>query len=138
MFIGHFGVGFAAKRLAPRVSLCSLFFSAEFLDLLWPIFLLTGLEHMRIVPGITRVSPFDFYDYPISHSLVAVLGWSILVGLLYYSWRLNSGGAWVLGACVAGHWGSRFYSPPARHANSPPRSLCRSRTMEFAAGFDCC
>jgi hypothetical protein len=104
MFIGHFGVGFAAKRLAPQVSLGSLFFSAEFLDLLWPIFLLTGLEHMRIVPGITRVSPFDFYDYPISHSLVAVFGWSILVGLLYYSWRLNSGGAWVLGACVASHW----------------------------------
>jgi hypothetical protein len=41
---------------------------------------LLGLEHVRIVPGITKVSPFDFYDYPISHSLLTVLGWSMLVG----------------------------------------------------------
>ena len=75
MFIGHFGVGFAAKRFAPRASLGTLFLSAELLDLLWPALLLLGLEHVRIAPGITRVSPFDLYDYPLSHSLLAVLGW---------------------------------------------------------------
>jgi hypothetical protein len=51
MFIGHFGVAFAAKRLAPRTSLASLVVGAQFLDLLWPVFLLLGLEHVRIVPG---------------------------------------------------------------------------------------
>ena len=83
MFIGHFGVGLAAKKLAPRTSLGALFFAAQFLDLLWPILLLLGLEHVRIAPGITRMSPFDFYDYPISHSLVTAAGWSVLVGAGY-------------------------------------------------------
>ena len=58
MFIGHFGIGLAAKRLAPGTSLGTLFFAAQFLDLIWPIFLLLGLEHVRVVPGITAVSPF--------------------------------------------------------------------------------
>jgi hypothetical protein len=35
---------------------------------------------VRIAPGITTVTPLDFEYYPISHSLVAVLGWAILVG----------------------------------------------------------
>jgi hypothetical protein len=60
MFIGHFGVALAGKNIAPRVSLGTLVFAAQFLDLLWPMFLLRGWEHVRIAPGITKVSPFDF------------------------------------------------------------------------------
>jgi hypothetical protein len=74
MFIGHYAVGFLAKRAAPRVSLGTLFLSVQLLDLLWPVFLLIGIEHVRFVPGITTFSPLDLYDYPISHSLVTVLG----------------------------------------------------------------
>jgi hypothetical protein len=37
MYIGHFAVGFAAKRFAPRTSLGWLIGAALFLDLLWPI-----------------------------------------------------------------------------------------------------
>ena len=76
MFIGHFGVGFAAKPLAPRLSLGTLFLAAQFVDLLWPTLLLLGIERVEIVPGITRVTPLDFVHYPYSHSLVWVLGWS--------------------------------------------------------------
>ena len=36
MFIGHFGVGFAAKRYAPRAGLGTLFLAAQYVDLLWP------------------------------------------------------------------------------------------------------
>jgi len=43
MFIGHYAVAFAAKRAAPRTSLGTLFLAAQFLDLLWPVFLLTGV-----------------------------------------------------------------------------------------------
>jgi hypothetical protein len=62
VFIGHYAVGLAAKRLAPRVSLGTLFLSVQFVDLLWPIFLLLGLEHVRIDPGNTVFAPFNFYD----------------------------------------------------------------------------
>ena len=71
MFIGHFAVAFAGKKVAPKVSLGVLFLAAQFLDVLWPVFVLLGAEHFRIISGITKVSPFDFYDFPISHSLVA-------------------------------------------------------------------
>ena len=104
MFIGHFGVAFGAKKLAPKTSLGTLIFATEFLDLIWPIFLLLGLEHVRIVPGITKVSPFDFYDYPISHSLLTVLGWSILANGVYFIFRRDRRTAVVLGLGVLSHW----------------------------------
>ena len=82
MFIGHFAVALAAKKAAPKISLGTLFFSVSLVDLLWPFFLLFDLEHVRISPGITVVTPLDFYDYPITHSLVTSLGWSLLAGVI--------------------------------------------------------
>lgn len=84
MFIGHFGVGFGAKRVAPRVSLGTLLLAAQFIDLLWPTLLLLGLERVRIAPGVTAATPLDFESYPISHSLIAVCGWALLVGALHF------------------------------------------------------
>jgi hypothetical protein len=104
MFIGHFGVALAAKKLAPRTSLGTFFFAAQFLDLIWPILLLLGVEHVRIAPGITRMTPLDFYDYPISHSLVTAAGWSLLVGGIYYLARHRFGDASVVGLAVLSHW----------------------------------
>jgi len=79
-------------------------FATGFLDLIWPIFLLLGLEHVRIAPGITRVTPFDFYDYPISHSLLAVVGWSLAVGLAYFALHRYRTRAWMVGLGVLSHW----------------------------------
>jgi hypothetical protein len=104
MFIGHFGLGFAGKKAAPSVSLGTLFLSVQLADGLWPLFLVLGLEHMRIVPGITKLSPFDFYDYPISHSLVALLGWGIAAGAACFFVRRNARGAAVIAAGVVSHW----------------------------------
>lgn len=104
MFIGHFGVGFGVKSAAPRVSLGTLFLAAQFLDLLWPTLLLIGVEQVRIVPGITTVTPLDFFDYPISHSLLAVIGWSLLTAGVYQFITRYARGAIVLGVAVASHW----------------------------------
>ena len=60
MFLGHFGVALGAKKAAPKVSLGTLVLAAQLADLLWPLFLLLGWERVRIVPGITRVTPLDF------------------------------------------------------------------------------
>ena len=87
MFIGHHAAGFAAKRLAPRVSLGVLFAGAMFIDLLWPFLTLSGFEHFRVDPGLTAFTPLDFYDYPISHSLFSVIAWSLAAML---AWRLLS------------------------------------------------
>jgi membrane-bound metal-dependent hydrolase YbcI (DUF457 family) len=104
MFIGHFGVALAAKKAAPRTSLGMLIFAAQLLDLIWPILLLLGIEHVRIAPGITKVSPMDFNDYPISHSLLTAIGWSVLLGGLYYGVRRHARGAWIVALAVLSHW----------------------------------
>lgn len=104
MFIGHFGVALAAKKIAPKTSLGVLMLAAQFLDLLWPIFLLLGIEHVEIVPGITKVSPFDFTDYPISHSLLIILVWSVVVAGIYFAILRYAQGAKIVALLVLSHW----------------------------------
>ena len=74
MFVGHFGVGLAAKRAAPRVSIGTLFLAVQWADLLWPVLVLADVEHVRIVPGLMKLCALDFYEYPWSHSLAALVG----------------------------------------------------------------
>lgn len=104
MFLGHFALGFGAKVVAPRVSLGALFLAAQFIDLLWPIFLLLGIERVRIEPGATVVTPLVFEHYPYSHSLLAVLGWAVMLGVLYLLLKRDRLGAVVMGALVLSHW----------------------------------
>lgn len=104
MFIGHYAVGLGAKKAAPKVSLGTLVFAVQLPDLLWPIFLILGIEHVRIDPGNTAFTPLDFYDYPISHSLITVIGWGALLGIIYFAIRRCARGAWVLAAGVVSHW----------------------------------
>jgi hypothetical protein len=104
MFLGHFGVGFGAKAAAPKTSLGTLLLAAQFIDLLLPTLLLLGLEHVVISPGVTRVTPLDFVDYPISHSLMMVLLWGVGFGGVYFLLRRYPRGAWVCGLAVISHW----------------------------------
>jgi hypothetical protein len=104
VFIGHYAVGFAAKRAVPLVSLGTLLMAALFLDLLWPIFLLLALEHVRIDPGNTRFTPLDFYDYPITHSAVGALAWSAALAGLWYARARQRSAAWIIAAVVFSHW----------------------------------
>ena len=104
MFIGHDAVGFASKGLIPRVSLGWLIAAPLLLDLIWPIFLLTGIEHVRVHPGDTRLIPLDFCDYPWTHSLLMSLAWSVAFGLFYYARARYGRGAVILGIGVFSHW----------------------------------
>jgi hypothetical protein len=104
MGIGHLAVGFASKRLAPRVSLGLLLFAPLFIDALFMIFVAVGLEHARIVPGITAANPLDLYDLPISHSLVGAVGWAALFAGVYFAARRRLGEAAVLFVGVVSHW----------------------------------
>ena len=104
MFIGHFAVGFAAKKVVPKPSLGTLFLAAQFIDLLWPLLLLLGLEKVSIDPGNTVVTPLNFTQYPISHGFVSVLIWGILVGGIYFILRKDKKTAFWLGMLVLSHW----------------------------------
>lgn len=105
MFIGHFAVAFAAKRLAPTVSLGTLFLAAQLADLMWPVLVLLGIERVEVNPGITALTPLDFAHYPYSHSLLALIGWSLLFTVSYtFARRARLGVAITIAAVVLSHW----------------------------------
>jgi hypothetical protein len=109
MFLGHYGVALALKRVEPKISLGTLFVAAQLADLLWGCFILLGWEHARIVPDPNPLLSFEFLDFPISHSLVAALAWGIAAAAAYYSWPTrDTNRHWqasaLVGAAVASHY----------------------------------
>ena len=104
MFIGHFAAGFAAKKLAPEISLGTLFLAAQLADLIWPTLVTLGIEQVEIAPGITAVTPLDFVSYPFSHSLVALCLWSAIFAVLYGWLRRSRVAALTLALLVISHW----------------------------------
>lgn len=110
MFIGHFAVAFAAKRVAPKASLGTLALAATFPDVVWPVLVLLGVERFQIVAGYTAVNPFEFLHYPWSHSLLMTGVWTLLCALAYYALRGDRAGAVWVGAAVASHWVLDFIS----------------------------
>lgn len=104
MFIGHFAVGFASKRFAPRSSFAVLLAAPLLSDMLWPVFLLLGWEHVRIDPGDTRFTPLDLYDYPWSHSLLMCIVWATAFALVYQLITRYRIGAVVIWFGVVSHW----------------------------------
>jgi membrane-bound metal-dependent hydrolase YbcI (DUF457 family) len=104
VFLGHYALGFGAKKLTPYTSLGTLLLGAELVDLLWPTFLMVGVETVRIAPGITRVTPLEFTSYPWTHSLVMGAVWAGLFAALYTFFRRYPRGAMVLAALVLSHW----------------------------------
>ena len=111
MFLGHFALAMAAKKIAPKVSLGALGLSAQVADCLWPVLLLLGLEQARIAPGITRVTRLDLI-YPISHSLLLQLVCGVLLGGAYFIWRRNIRGALFVAALLPTHWLLDYFARP--------------------------
>jgi hypothetical protein len=104
MFIGHYALGLAAKRVAPRTSLGTLFVAPTLADLLWPVFLLTGWERVTLTGNPDPFLNLRFDAYPISHSLLALVLWGVLFAGLY-RWRTRyARGALVVGLLVVSHW----------------------------------
>lgn len=104
MFIGHMAVALAAKKESPKTSLGTLLLAAQLPDLLWPVFLLLGLERAAIAPGNTAVTPIAFLDYPLSHSLLANVGWGLILAGAYLVYRKDLRGACWLWLLVISHW----------------------------------
>lgn len=104
MFIGHFGLSFAAKKAAPKVSLGTLFIATQFVDILWPFLLVFHVEKMSIVPGYTKVNAFEFLYFPYTHSLLMGMVWAVVVGGIYRLVTRDGRGALVVGICVLSHW----------------------------------
>lgn len=104
MFIGHYAVGLASKEFAPRSSLGALIAAPILLDLIWPLFLLFGWEHVSIIPNTNPFLRLEFDSYPISHGLIAVLGWATLYASIYFGVTRYLAGTIAIWIGVASHW----------------------------------
>jgi hypothetical protein len=115
MFVGHYSVAFAIKAALNRqshttqrsVPLWVLFIAVQLVDVFWALFIMMGVEHVRITPGFMAASPLDLYDMPYTHSLPAALLWAGFAAFVYVlvARPLNrSAAAYAVAAAVASHW----------------------------------
>ena len=104
MFLGHFALGLAAKRVAPQLSLGTTFAAVQLLDLLWPMFVLAGVEQVAADPGNTRVTGLDFQSYPYSHSLLMSVVWGAVFAALLLVRKRSPSAALLAAGLVVSHW----------------------------------
>ena len=106
MFIGHYSASFAGRAAEKRLPLWLLFIAVQFIDVLWAIFVLLGVEKVRIVPGFTASNALDLYYMPYTHSLLGALGWSVVAyvfcQLIPRLRGMRTG--LILAAAVFSHW----------------------------------
>jgi len=104
MFVGHFAVGLAGKRIAPSVSPGTLVLAAMLADLLWCVFTIAGVEHVEFRQAMGAGNYFHASDIAFSHSLLMDTVWGALFGGAYFLRRRSPRGAWILFAAVVSHW----------------------------------
>lgn len=104
MFIGHYALGFAGKKVSNGPSLGIMFIAVQWLDLIWPPLVIAGIEKVSIDPGNTEMTPLNFESYPWSHSLLMAVTWGILFGVIYFAFTKNRKGAWLFFFLVFSHW----------------------------------
>ncbi|MFX0094703.1 MAG: hypothetical protein ACFFBD_23405 [Candidatus Hodarchaeota archaeon] len=102
--IGHFGIGLMSKRVAPNMPLGVLLICAYFIDIVFIVFMVAGLEHLP-QPDIVTMSPW-------SHSLLMALVWSILAGLIAMGLCRDYFTSLFIGLLVFSHWLVDFIAKP--------------------------
>jgi hypothetical protein len=82
MFVGHYGAALAAKPLAARVPLWVWFVAVQWMDVIWSVLVLLGVEKLRIVPGFTEANALDLYYMPYTHGLPGSIAVSAVFGAI--------------------------------------------------------
>ncbi len=149
MFIGHYAPAFIAATLPKAPRLGTLFIAAQLVDIAFFIFVIIGVEEMRITPGFTAMNALDLYSMPYTHSLLGSLvfggGTTILVWFILRQHTeggshaaktsIDGGGTTVViwpraltaglitGVVVVSHWfvDLAVHAPDLTIAGSPPK-----------------
>ncbi|HXC51216.1 MAG TPA: hypothetical protein VN634_10060 [Candidatus Limnocylindrales bacterium] len=104
MFAGHYTSAFVAKRAAPRAPLWLLLLAAQFVDVLWVLAILAGVEHARLDHSLLS-NPLDLYDMPWTHSLAGSVVWSAVAFAGARRWLgLATREAAAVAAVTLSHW----------------------------------
>lgn len=106
MFVGHYGVSFAAKSVGKRVPLWLWFIAVQWLDVIWSVLVLIGIEKLHIVPGFTEANALDLYYMPYTHGLPGSIALSLILGGIVAVF--TTGNRWATMLLVAAasfsHW----------------------------------
>ena len=76
MYAGHFAAGLAIKARKPDAPTAGLVTGAVFLDLLFAVLVMAGIERVRMTPGVSPGFALDYIDW--SHSLLMAIVWSVV------------------------------------------------------------
>lgn len=106
MFAGHYGISFVARRAAPRVPLWVWFVAVQWMDIVWSVLVLLGIEKLRIIPGFTQANALDLYYMPYTHGLPGSIGVSFVLGAIVAFFIPGHRAATVLLVAAASfsHW----------------------------------
>lgn len=103
MFIGHYAVSMAARTATDRPPLWLFVAAAQLLDIIWGLFMISGIERAAVDPSVVEGLAFTFYPY--SHSLIAALLWSGAAAFAArLAFRIDGRRALLVGLVVLSHW----------------------------------
>ncbi len=104
MFVGHYAAAMAAKAIEPKAPMWTLAAASQLIDIGWSTFIIAGIERASVDPALPG-STFVLYDMPWTHSLPAVLAWSVVAALLVkLILRLPIWASAIVGLTVFSHW----------------------------------
>lgn len=104
MFIGHWAPALVAATHKDAPSLPVLFIAAQLVDWAFFLFLLLGVEAMRVTLGISVMNPMDLYHMPYTHSLFGSVAWASGFGGLVFAVSRNRITALIAASVVLSHW----------------------------------
>lgn len=93
--IAHIGVGFAAKRIAPNISVFYLIIAAELIEIVFFIFVAAGVENMPL-PDEAPFSPY-------SHGVFMGIIWSGVAAFITFLVSKNKKASIIIGLLVLSH-----------------------------------
>ncbi len=100
MYAGHFAAALAIKAKEPRAPGWALFLGVGFLDVLFGIFVMLGIEKVTMTPHVGHGFTLDFIDW--SHSLAMSLFWAALFYAVF--WRRGPAVAFAVAIAVFSHF----------------------------------
>ncbi len=123
MFIGHYSAALVAAAHPKAPPLGTLFVAAQLVDFGFAGLVLAGVEHVRLVPGISVMNPLDLYHMPYTHSLIGGLMWAAGFALVIKLWRGDWTAGVIAGAVVLSHWllDLIVHVPDLTIAGAPPK-----------------
>ena len=100
MYAGHYAAGLAIKAARPQAPTWAVLLGVGFLDVLFGIFVMLGIERVTVTPGMSPGFALDFIDW--SHSLAMSIVWAAVFSSFF--WRRGQAIVLTLAFAVFSHF----------------------------------